>query len=83
MAGFESSSSIISFSLYELALNPEVQNRVREEIKEVLKEHNNQVTYEAIPEMKYLDMVVNGEYSQSSCDPSCQILGKLQKNLTS
>ncbi|KAJ9594229.1 hypothetical protein L9F63_014389, partial [Diploptera punctata] len=58
-AGFETSSTTMSFALYELALQQEIQKRLREEICEVLHKHNNQVTYEALQEMKYLDMVVN------------------------
>ncbi|KAJ9594227.1 hypothetical protein L9F63_014387 [Diploptera punctata] len=58
-AGFETSSTTMSFALYELALHPEIQNKLREEICQVLQKHNNQVTYEAIQDMKYLDMVVN------------------------
>ncbi|KAJ9594225.1 hypothetical protein L9F63_014385 [Diploptera punctata] len=59
-AGFETSATTMSFALYELALHPEIQNKLREEICQVLQKHNNQVTYEAIQDMKYLDMVVNG-----------------------
>ncbi|KAJ9594228.1 hypothetical protein L9F63_014388 [Diploptera punctata] len=58
-AGFETSSSTMTFALYELALHPEIQNKLREEICQVLQKHNNQVTYEAIQDMKYLDMVVS------------------------
>ena len=60
-AGFETSSSTMSFALYELAKHPDIQNRLREEICETLQKHNYEVTYDGIQEMKYLDMVVNGE----------------------
>ncbi|KAJ9594231.1 hypothetical protein L9F63_014391 [Diploptera punctata] len=56
--GFETSSSATTFMMYELAKQPEIQKRLREEICQVLQKHNNQVTYEAIQEMKYLDMVL-------------------------
>ncbi|KAK5643910.1 hypothetical protein RI129_007755 [Pyrocoelia pectoralis] len=55
VAGFETTAASISFTLAELALNQEIQNKVREEIKVVLKEHKGKVTYEAIMEMQYLD----------------------------
>ncbi|XP_069699331.1 cytochrome P450 6j1-like [Periplaneta americana] len=59
MAGFETSSSTMSFTLYELALQPDLQQRLRTEILEVLGKHNNELSYDAMKEMKYLDMVVS------------------------
>jgi len=59
-AGFESSGSTMSYALYELALHPEIQNRLRAEIMQVLNKHNGQLTYDGIEEMAYLDMVVSG-----------------------
>jgi cytochrome P450 family 6 len=50
---------VITFSTYELALNQDIQDRLRNEINEVLARHNGEVTYDAIMEMKYLDMVFN------------------------
>ncbi|KAL7026338.1 hypothetical protein ACKWTF_013871 [Chironomus riparius] len=58
LAGFETSSSTLTFCSYELALNQDVQDRLREEIFEVLERHKGEVTYEAIMEMKYLEMVL-------------------------
>lgn len=58
--GFETSSSTMTFACYELAWHQEVQDRVREEIQEVLKRHNGVLTYEAAMELTYLDKVVSG-----------------------
>ncbi|CAG9806333.1 unnamed protein product [Chironomus riparius] len=58
-AGFESSSSIMSFCCYELALNQDIQDRLRTEIEEVAERYNGEVTYDGIREIKYLDMVFN------------------------
>lgn len=60
LAGFETTGSTMSFALYELSLNPSVQNRLREEILRVI-ESNGNITYEAIQKMKYLDMIVDGD----------------------
>jgi hypothetical protein len=59
-AGFETSGSTMSYALYELALHPEIQNRLRAEIMKVLNKHNGQLTFDGIQEMTYLDMVVSG-----------------------
>ncbi|XP_069671901.1 probable cytochrome P450 6a14 [Periplaneta americana] len=58
IAGFETSATTMSFCLYELALNPDIQDRVREEIDTVLEKHGGNITYEAIQEMNYLDNAV-------------------------
>jgi len=66
-AGFETSGSTISYALYELALHPEIQNRLRAEIMQVLNKHNGQLTYDGLQEMAYLDMVVSGEGTEAAC----------------
>ncbi|NP_001352670.1 cytochrome P450 6a13-like precursor [Lucilia cuprina] len=69
LAGFDTSSTNMSFCLYELALNQEIQNKLRKEISEVLAQHDNQVTYESIKEMKYLDMVIAETLRKYSVTP--------------
>ena len=59
--GFETSSTTMTFCLYELALQEDIQDRLREEIDVVLKKHDGKLTYEAIQEMEYLDKVVSGK----------------------
>lgn len=58
--GFETSSTTMTFALYELSLNQDVQEKLRSEIKEVISRHNGQITYDAMMEMKYLQMVLDG-----------------------
>jgi cytochrome P450 family 6 len=65
VAGFETSSTTMTFCLYELALNPDIQERVRNEIDTVLERHGGNITYESIIEMEYLDKVVNGKSKQT------------------
>lgn len=61
IAGFETSSTTMHYCLYELARNPDVQSKVRAEIREVYKKNGNTVSYETIKEMKYLGQVVDGK----------------------
>ncbi|XP_072930668.1 cytochrome P450 6B2-like [Epargyreus clarus] len=58
-AGFETSSSSTSFTLHQLAYNPEVQRKVQEEIDRVLAKRDNKLSYEAIKEMNYLHWTFN------------------------
>ncbi|XP_011200321.4 cytochrome P450 6a2 [Bactrocera dorsalis] len=58
-AGFETSSSNMTYGLFELAKNQRVQDKLREEIKTVLSKHNGELTYDAMKEMTYLDQVIN------------------------
>nr|XP_022920374.1 probable cytochrome P450 6a20 [Onthophagus taurus] len=58
IAGFETSSTVMTFALYELAHHQDIQDRLRKEIIESIQK-NGSLTYEGIHEMKYLDQVVN------------------------
>jgi cytochrome P450 family 6 len=51
----------MGFALYELALHPVVQAKLRAEIMEVMTKYNQELTYEATLEMSYLEMVISGE----------------------
>jgi cytochrome P450 family 6 len=59
--GFETSSTTMTFCLYELSLQPDIQDRLRQEIDVVLKKYDGKLTYEALQEMEYLDKVVSGK----------------------
>lgn len=64
-AGFHSSSSIMTFAVYELAMNETLQERTRKEIRQVLERHTGELSYEAAMEMRYLDQVIYGEEMRS------------------
>ncbi|XP_076416745.1 cytochrome P450 3A5-like isoform X2 [Peromyscus maniculatus bairdii] len=57
-AGYETTSTTLSFITYLLAIHPHVQKKLQQEIDTVLP-NKAPVTYEALVEMEYLDMVVN------------------------
>ncbi|KAG5669756.1 hypothetical protein PVAND_000050 [Polypedilum vanderplanki] len=58
-AGYETSSTLMTFTLYALALNPEIQQRLRNEITTEIEENDGKLTYEMLFGFKYLDMVIN------------------------
>ncbi|XP_016989788.2 probable cytochrome P450 6w1 [Drosophila rhopaloa] len=57
-AGYETSSSTMTLTLYELAKNEELQDRLRQEIADFFGDEDH-VSYERIQEMPYLSQVVN------------------------
>lgn len=60
IAGFETSATTMTFALFELAMHPEIQDRLRDEIHTVLEKHDGKMTYDSLSEMKYLGQVVDG-----------------------
>ncbi|XP_055320892.1 probable cytochrome P450 6a13 [Sitodiplosis mosellana] len=56
--GYETSSSVLGFAIYEMARNPDIQERLYEEITDVLAKYDNEFTFEALQEMEYLDNVI-------------------------
>ncbi|GLH06692.1 Cytochrome P450 6k1 [Gryllus bimaculatus] len=57
-AGFETSSTTQTFAMYELACHPDVQTRLRREIRDALRANGGHLTYDAINNMTYLHHVV-------------------------
>ncbi|XP_049825855.1 probable cytochrome P450 6a20 [Aethina tumida] len=58
-AGYETSSTTMTFALYEIATNKDLQNKMRQEIREVLKNHDGKLTYEAVKDMELMGRVVD------------------------
>ncbi|KFW07715.1 Cytochrome P450 3A21, partial [Fulmarus glacialis] len=57
-AGYETTRNTLCFLAYELATHPDVQQKLLEEINTVLP-NKAPLTYEAMMQLEYLDMVVN------------------------
>ncbi|XP_050669226.1 cytochrome P450 6B2-like [Leptidea sinapis] len=55
-AGFETSSSSSSFLLHQLAFHPDEQEKVQKEIDDVLAKYDGKLSYDAVKDMKYLEM---------------------------
>lgn len=64
LAGFETTSTVLVYCLYELALGDQkyIQNLAREEITTVLKKYDGNLCYEAIGEMTYIGQIVAGNF---------------------
>lgn len=62
LGGFETSSATMTLCLHELAFNQDIQNKLRDEIRETMKKNDGKLTYDGIVEMKYMDQVVNGRF---------------------
>lgn len=56
--GFESTSTLMCFAAYEIAVNDDIQRRLQNEIDQVLEDRDGEVTYGAINEMKFLDAII-------------------------
>ncbi|XP_035447638.2 cytochrome P450 6B6 [Spodoptera frugiperda] len=57
LAGYGNNCLLGSYALYYLAKNPEKQDILIQEIDEVILKHDGKFSYEALKEMKYLEMV--------------------------
>lgn len=86
LAGFETSSSTMSFALYELAIHQDMQTKARQEIQEVLSKYDNKLTYEGVKELKYLQQILYGKSGMRRIDiyqiqiNYCNYLQKLCEN---
>lgn len=61
LAGFEPVSSTLSFCLYQLALNQNIQDKMREEMYSKSKQHG-QLNNDFLVDLYYTDMVLAGKY---------------------
>ncbi|XP_037910857.1 probable cytochrome P450 9f2 isoform X5 [Hermetia illucens] len=60
VAGFETSSVLMCFCAHELMENPDVQQKLIEEIDQVREELGDKpLTYEVLQRMQYMDMVIS------------------------
>uniref|UniRef100_A0A1B6DS13 Cytochrome P450 n=1 Tax=Clastoptera arizonana TaxID=38151 RepID=A0A1B6DS13_9HEMI len=65
IAGFDTTSTSLSHCLLELAVNPDIQEKTRQEILAMTKD-TEKLTYEVIQSMKYLDQVISENLRKNS-----------------
>lgn len=58
--GSETASSTLILLFHECSVNQEIQLKLQEDIDEALYKSGGKITYEAILDMKYLNMVISG-----------------------
>src|SRR5690349_509478 len=58
IGGFETSSTLLTFTMYELAVNPDIQEKLRDEIN-AAADDDGKLNYDALLGSKYLEMVMN------------------------
>lgn len=59
LAGFETSSTTLAFTLHSLAYHQDIQQKARDEVNEILKKHKGEWTYDSIMEMNYVEKVIS------------------------
>jgi len=58
IAGFETSASSAAFTLYELSQYPELLAKAQKDVENALAKHDGSLSYEAIQDMKFLDLCI-------------------------
>uniref|UniRef100_A0A1B6DSR1 Cytochrome P450 n=1 Tax=Clastoptera arizonana TaxID=38151 RepID=A0A1B6DSR1_9HEMI len=58
VGGTESVTSTVGFCLYCLAQNPQIQDKVQQEINSTIEKNNNEWNYSVIKQLTYLDQVL-------------------------
>lgn len=60
MAGFDTSSTLLSFLSHELTANPDIQQKLYEEVQRTNESLNGKrLTYDVLQKMKYMDACVS------------------------
>lgn len=56
----------MTYCMYELSLNEEIQEKAREDVRKALKKYNGELTYDAIGDMDYLEQCINESMRKNS-----------------
>lgn len=49
----------MTYCMYELSINEDIQEKAREDVRRALEKHNGELTYDAIGDMDYLEQCIN------------------------
>lgn len=59
VAGFETTASTMAYCLLELAANLDIQEKMRQEILDAIAEHDGNLTYDIVKNLRYMDQVIS------------------------
>ncbi|XP_012274106.1 cytochrome P450 9e2 [Orussus abietinus] len=62
VAGFDTTSTLLCFMARELSLNPDIQEKLRQEVDQLVESVDGDeegVTYQTLGKLKYMDMVIS------------------------
>jgi len=59
LAGFDTVGALVSFAAYLMAANPDIQERIYEEVKPFMDEKNGEIEYDDVGKLEYLDMFIS------------------------
>jgi len=59
LGGFDTTETLLVLAMYELAVNPDVQEQLYQQMKDLVDRNNGMLSYDTIASCQYLDMVVS------------------------
>jgi len=59
VAGYDTTGTTLAFACYDLAKNPDVQEKLREEVEEILGDSDRDLTYDDLQSMTYVDQIIS------------------------
>ena len=58
VAGYDTTGTTLAFACYYLAKNPEVQEKLREEVDDIVGDSDKELTYDDLQSMTYVDQII-------------------------
>lgn len=59
--GFETSSGLMAYCLYELSVNPHIQRKIQDEVDAALLENDGVLTEKSVNNLRYTENVIYGK----------------------
>ena len=59
VAGYDTTSTTLAYCCYQLAKNPDIQDRLRNEIENQTNDQEDLITYDQVQTMTYLDQIIS------------------------